>query len=333
MVVPRLAALSIILTSLLLTTFSASAAVNPFKKTKDYQFNDSVAWYFNKDGAAVKSGSEPDGGDILYYHLSVNKNQLRLRFGKNDPSGELENTRVFDDLEIIDVTIDGQRLKRFQWCLDNQSLLTTTLKQNSIVANGTCVNSGGGDFLIALDDETRDLLMKARTIEFVAAPYGRPVRLTYTMTGFAKGYAAIVAPPPPPPPPAPVVEKARPEPSKPVAKTCYAEAPEELQHVVKSIAYICDDKAKKASAEATIQTTVAAEKRRQKEAEAERQRTEAARLKEEAALKTVESEWNKRQTEIWVERCQKHWAQGVSPCYCADYFDKAPAGTENTCGK
>lgn len=334
MVVPRFAALLLISTSLLWGPLSASAAVNPFKKTKDYQFSDTVAWYF-KEGAAIKSGSEQDGGDVLYFHLSINKNQLRLRFGKNDPSGELENTRVFDDLEMIDVSVDGQRLKRFQWCLDNQSQLASTLKQNSIVANGTCVNAGGGDFTMALDDETRDLLKKARTIEFIAAPYGRPVRLTYTMSGFAKGYAAIVAPPPPPPPPpapAPVVEAAKPEP-RVVVKTCYAEAPDDLQDVVKSIAYICDDKAKKASAEATIQSQAATARRKQKEAEAERQRTEAARLKEEAALKTVESEWDKRQAEIWVERCQKHWDKGVSPCYCAAYIDRAPAGVENTCGK
>ncbi|MBI3187301.1 MAG: hypothetical protein HYZ31_05425 [Gammaproteobacteria bacterium] len=337
MVVPRYSALLLILTSLLLSPFLASAAVNPFKKTKDYQFSDSVAWYF-KDGAAIKSGSEPDGGDILYYHLNINKNQLRLRFGKNDPSGELENTRVFDDLEIIDVTIDGQRLNRFQWCLDNQSQLTTTLKQNSIVANGACVNSGGGDFTIGLDDETRDQLKKARTIEFIASPYGRPVRLTYTMSGFAKGYAAIIAPPPPAPAPvpAPVVEAAKPDPKpepKQVVKTCYAEAPDDMKGAVKSIAYLCDDKAKKTSAEATIQSQVATERRKQKEVEAERQRAEASKMKEEAALKTVESEWDKRQTEIWVERCQKHWTKGVSPCYCAPYIDKAPAGVENTCGK
>jgi len=170
MVVPRLSALLLILAGLTLSSITASAAVNPFKKTKDYQFNDSIAWYFNKEGAAIKSGSEQDGSDILYYHLNINKNQLRLRFGKNDPSGELENTRDFDDLEIIDVSIDGQRLKRFQWCLDNQSQLSASLKQNSIVANGTCVNAGGGDFIMALNDETRDQLLKARNTEFVAAP-------------------------------------------------------------------------------------------------------------------------------------------------------------------
>ena len=140
MVVPRLSALLLILAGLILNSLNASAAGNPFKKTKDYQFNDSIAWYF-KEGAAIKSGSEQDAGDILFYHLSINKNQIRLRFGKNDPSGELENTRTFDDLEIMDVTIDGQRLKRFQWCLDNQSQLSASLKQNAIVANGTLVST------------------------------------------------------------------------------------------------------------------------------------------------------------------------------------------------
>jgi len=333
MVVPRLSALLLILAGVSLGSLSASATTNPFKKTKDNQFNDSIAWYF-KDGAAIKSGSEQDGGDMLYYHLNINKNQLRLRFGKNDPSGELENTRSFDELEIIDVTVDGQRLNRFQWCLDNQSQIAASLKQNSLVVNGTCVNAGGGDFIIALDDETRERLMKARNIEFVTAPYGRPVRLSYTMTGFAKGYGTIIAPPPPVPQHVapPVVEAPKAEP-KPVIKTCFAEAPEELRNVVKSIAYICDDKAKKASAEATIQSQASAEKKKRKEAEAEHQRLEAEKKKEESQLKSVESDWEKKQAEMWVDRCQKHWGKGTSPCYCAPYIDRAPAGVVNTCAK
>ena len=175
--------------------------------------------------------------------------------------------------------------------------------------------------------------MKARNIEFVAAPYGRPVRLSYTLTGFAKGYAAIIAPPPPPPAPAPVVEAAKSEPKAAVIKTCYADAPEEFLNAVKSIAYICDDKAKKATAEATIQAQVSTARKKQKDAEAERLRLEATKQKEESAFKTVESEWDKRQTEVWVERCQKHWTKGVSPCYCLPYIDHAPAGVENTCAK
>lgn len=333
MSVPRISALGCLLAGVMLCSTVVSAGTNPFKKTKDYLFNDSTAWYF-RDGAAIKSGSEADGADTLYYHLNINKNQLRLRFGKNDPSGELVNTRAFEELEMIDVTVDGQRLKRFQWCLDNQSQLATTLKQNSVVVNGVCVNAGGGDFIIALDDEARDRIMQAHSLEFIAAPYGRPIRLTFTMTGFTKAYSALLAPPPPPPVhvPAPVVAAPKPE-SRPVVKTCYAEAPEEFQSAVKSIAYICDDKARKASAEVTIQAQLNAETKRRKEAEAERLRLEAEKLKEEAALKSVESEWEKKQTEIWVERCQKHWANGTSPCYCAPYIAHAPAGVENTCAR
>lgn len=332
MVVSRLSALLFLVAGVIFGSLNASAtAANPFKKTKDNQFNDSIAWYF-KDGAAIKSGSEQDGGDMLYYHLNITKNQLRLRFGKNDPSGELENTREFDSLEIIDVTVDGQRLNRFQWCLDNQSQIAPSLKQNSLVVNGVCVNGGGGDFVIVLDDEARDRLMKARAIEFVTAPYGRPVRLSYTMTGFAKGYGPFIAPPAPQPAPAPVVEAPKPEP-KPVIKTCYAEVPAEFNSVVKPIAYICDDKAKKASAEATIQSQVSAEKKKRKEAEAERQRLEAEKQKEESQLKSVETDWEKKQAEMWVERCQKHWGKGTSPCYCAPYIDRAPAGVVNTCAK
>ncbi|MDQ1362694.1 MAG: hypothetical protein QG652_554 [Pseudomonadota bacterium] len=333
MVVSRMSAQLLVLAGVLLGSLAVSAATNPFKKTKDNQFNDSVAWYF-KDGTAIKSGSEPDGDDVLYYHLHINKNQLRLRFGKNDPSGDLENTRSFDELEIIDVTVDGQRLKRFQWCLDNQSQLASSLKQNSPVANGACVNAGGGDFIIALDDETRERLMKGRNMEFITAPYGRPIRLGYTLTGFAKGYGAIIAPPPPPPPPpAAVAETPKPEPKPVVIKTCYAEAPEEMRTAVKPVAYTCNDQAKKAAAESAIQSQVSAEKKKRKEAEAERQRIEAERLKEESERKSQESEWEKKQTEMWIDRCQKHWSKGTSPCYCAPYIDQAPAGVVSTCAK
>jgi hypothetical protein len=332
MVVPRVSALIFILVGLCAS--AAFAGQNPFKKTKDYQFGDNIAWYF-KDGAAIKSGSEPDGSDTLFYHLKINKNQLRLRLSKNDPSGELENTRAFDDLEIVEVMIDGQRWVRFQWCLDNQAVIATTLKQNSVVANGSCSNSGGGDFTVSLDGESRDVLQRARTLEFVVVPYGRPVRLVYSMTGFAKGYGALVAPPPPPPP-APVAAEVAPkvEPkAAPVAKTCYAEAPDEFKTAVQSIAYICDDKAKKATAEATVQSQVSAERKKRKDAEAERLRLDAERKKEDSQLKSVESEWDKKQTEMWVERCQRHWVKGVSPCYCAAYIDHAPTGVVNSCDK
>ena len=332
MVVPRFSALIFTLSSLLLCSLAASAGTNPFKKTKDYQFGDNIAWYF-KDGAAIKSGSEPDGGDTLFYHLKINKNQMRLRLSKNDPSGELENTRAFDDLEIVELSVDGKRLGRFQWCLDNQAVLAPTLKQNSLVVNGTCTNTGGGDFIVVLDEESKERLMKSRTIEFVVVPYGRPVRLIYTLSGFTKGYSAIIAPPPPPPPPPVAVVAAPKAEPKPITKTCYAEAPNEFQGAVQSIAYICDDMAKKVTAETTIQTLVSAERKKRKEAEAERQRVEAERKKGESQLKSVESDWDKKQTEMWVDRCQKHWAKGVSPCYCVAYLDHAPVGIVNTCDK
>ena len=342
MAVPRFSALIFTLSCLLCVT-TVSAGTNPFKKTKDYQFADSIAWYF-KDGAAIKSGSAPDGGDTLFYHLNINKSQLRLRLAKNDPSGELVNTRAFDDLAIVDVLLDGKRLSRFQWCLDNQATIAATLKQNSVVVNGICTNAGGGDFTVMLDDDSRDRILRSQNIEFVIVPYGRPIRLQYTMNGFAKGYGAIVAPPPPPPPSpsppvvvvAPKVEpKSEPksEPRPAVVKTCYVEAPDEFQGAVQSIAYVCDDKTKKATAEATVQTQVAVERKKRKDAEADRKRTETERLQEEKAFKSVETEWDKRQVEIWVERCEKHWAKGQSPCYCSAYLGHAPDGVVSTCDK
>lgn len=313
----------------MLFTANVLAETNPFKKTKNYLFGDDFAWYV-KDGAAIKSGTETEGGSILYYHLNVSKTRLRMRFGKNDPGGELSATREFENLEVVDVKVDGFRLKRFQQCLDTQATIAPTLKQGSIVSGGICVNAGGGDFVILLDDETRDRLMRAKNLEFVVAPYGRPMSLAYTMSGFANGFGPIIAPPPPPPPPPPVVEAPKP---KTVIKTCFADAPEEFRATVKSIAYICDDQGKKDSAEASIKSQVKAERKKRDIAEAERKREDEARLKEETKRKSLEDDFAKKEAEMWVSRCQKHWAKGTSPCYCAPYIDRAPAGVVNACAK
>jgi hypothetical protein len=311
----------------------AQAEVNPFKKTKDMVFADNVAWYF-KFGAAIKSGSEAEAGDTLYYHLIISKDQLMLRLGKNDPSGELENTRPLDAMEIRDVMVDGQRLPQFQWCLDNQAQINTVLKQNAVVANDECSNANS-DFAILINDESRNAIAKSRSIEFVIAPYGRPIRLSYSMGGFAKGYADIIKPEPPKVvAPAPVVEAPKPRPPEPVViKTCTAVVPEIYQAVVKPITYPCADKEKQAAAEARIKSQVDAEKQKRLAAEAERKRLEEEKMKEEQSRKSKETDFEKQQSEMWISRCKKHWEQGKSPCYCAPYMDQAPAGVVNTCEK
>ncbi len=180
------------------------AGKNPFKKFKSYAFGADVRWY-ETNGAAMKSGSVRKGSDINYYHLNIDKFRILLRLGKNDPSGELENTRRLDNMRISDVKVDGRRLPIFSWCLKNQHNPRPKLIQNAVVANDVCINTGGGgDFVIVLDNETRNILKTASEIEFVVEPYGRAIKLTYNLYGFAHIMAKINKPRPKPKPIIPV---------------------------------------------------------------------------------------------------------------------------------
>ena len=334
---PRFSALIITIIGLICFSLSAHAGMNPFKKTKNYKFENNVSWY-SKEDAAVKSGSAKEGTDTLYYHLNITKDRLRLRLGKNDPSGELENTRNLDKLAIVDVLVDGRRFSLFDWCLSNQEQPGKKLKLGAVVINDACVNAGGGDFTMTLDKVGRDLLKTAHKIEFIVAPYNRPVKLAYTMTGFAAIMSEIDKPVPPPvvkkAPPKIVAKpkpKARPKPKK-VVKICLAKAPADFSSAVKSAAYPCGNKAKKAAAEKKVAVMVEKEKQKMV-AELERVRQEEEALKKASINNKREIEWAKKQTEMWVKRCSKHWSKGVSPCFCEKYIDQAPPDVTNTCGR
>lgn len=328
------------LLSLLLMNAGVSfAGVNPFKKSKNYSFGTDVRWYENA-GAAIKSGSVKDGSDTNFYHLNIDKQRILLRLAKNDPSGELENTRILDALAITDVLADGKRLPVFSWCLQNQQNPSKKLVQNAVVANDRCINAGGGgDFVIILDDQTRNILKNAKALDFVIEPYGRPVKLTYSMSGYAPIMAKINKPVPPPPPPvvkkpapAPaVVAKPKPKPKPKPVQMCYAKPPADFKSAVPAIAYPCKDDARKADAEIKISARVEHEK---KKMAAE---LEAAKQEKLAAQKSVEdnkreAEWEEQQKALWITRCQRHWKKGTSPCYCEKYLDEAPAGVTNSCG-
>jgi hypothetical protein len=334
----RFTALLFTCISLVFISFSTYAEINPFKKAKVYTFGNDASWYF-KDGAAVKTGSRRDGGDTLYYHLNVNKDRLRLRLSKNDPSGELENTRGLGGMAVNDVIVDGKTLPHFEWCLQNQERPGNQLKGGAIVINDACVNPGNGDFIINLDERSKATLKFARLVEFVVEPYSRPIKLSFSMQGFDGIMAKVDRPAPPPPvvrsaptaKPAAPAAASRPKP-KPVTKTCQATAPAEYASVVNAIAYPCDNDAKKAQAEQAVSRQVATEKQKRLAAEAERKRREEELKKQKEATRRVEAEWEKRQAAIWIKRCQKHWGNGESPCYCEKYLDQAPAGVTNTCG-
>jgi len=314
------------------------AGVNPFKKSKNYDFGSNVPWYENS-GAAIKSGSVRDGADTNYYHLNIDKYRMLLRLGKNDPSGELVGTRMLDVLAITDVLVDGRQLPVFGWCLRNQQHISKKLKQNAVVANDACVNAGGGgDFVINLDEKTKALLRKSKKIEFIIEPYGRPVKLSYSMGGFApimakinrpvaKPKKAVVAAPKPKPKPKP---KAKPKP-KPI-KMCKASPPADYKSKVNSVAYPCANAEKKTAAERQVARGVNAEKNKAA-AKLKAAQKQAANTKDPVIEDKKEAEWDSKQAALWISRCQRHWKKGVSPCYCTKYIERAPKGVKNTCNK
>ncbi len=315
----------------------AQASNNPFKKTKEYHFGPDVAWY-QKAGMAAKSGQVRERGDVLYFHLSINNKQLQLRLSKNDPTGDLLNSRNLKSLTVKDVRVDGRRLPVFQWCLNNQEQPARNLKQYAQVPGETCVNADG-DLIIQLDKKTLERLKQARQLQFVLEPFRREVTLDFDMQGY-NDIMAQIYPPVQPKPKArvipPVVKTPVAKPAAVVkprpAKICHARAPASF-HQIKAIAYPCKNKARKAKAHEAIAAQVKEAKQKKAKAEAEKQRKLEAIRKADEADKKRQIEWEKMQRAMWIGRCQKHWDKGVSPCFCKKYINEAPEGVKNTCKK
>lgn len=313
-------------------------AANPFKKSVDFDFPDNINWVL-KNKTAVKTGQVKEGSDTLYYHLSINDKQLRLRFSKNDPTGQVINSRSLSSLVIEDVLIDGQRMPLFQWCINNQQLESREFKQDTPVAQNACVNTAG-DFIMNLNNQSREMLKKAGTLEVVSEPFRRTEILSFGMSGYTtlmkKLEKPVVAKPvKAPAKPVPVAKPKKV--AKKVVKTCFAKAPAEYKNI-KPAAYPCPDAAGKSVAEAKIAKLVASKKKAREAAAAaaaqaaasQKQKAQASEI-DKAAEARAEAEWEKRQTAMWTKRCQKHWRKGVSPCYCQKYISNAPAGVKDTC--
>jgi len=334
--------ISSVLVLLLSLTSVSYAGMNPFKKSKNYTFGSDVAWYEHND-VAIKSGSVRNGPDTNYYHLNIDKSRLLLRLSKNDPSGELENTRLLDNMSVLEVKTDGRRLPLFDWCLNNQQDPGKKLKQNAVVVNDVCINAGGGgDFVLNLDEASRNILKNASSIEFVVEPYARPVKLTFSMRGYASIMEEINRPVPLPvvkkaPVKAVVIAKPKPKvkPRKPKpkpVKMCYAKAPADFRSAVPAISYACNSTSAKATAESKIAAGVDNEKKKM-QAELAAAEKEKIAIQKSVEDNKREAEWDKKQAKLWISRCERHWAKNTSPCYCEKYLDLAPPGISNTCGK
>lgn len=312
-------------------SFSSFAGKDPFKKDKDFEFLDDVSWK-QKGSAALKSGTSVDGFDTMYYHLKVDSNMMRLRLGANDSSGEKANTRDIDSLVVTDVRVDGQRLRRFDWCLNNQAGSSDKLDRNSGVKGAVCVDAGS-DLIIKLDDEAKQQLKNARQVEFIVEPFGRVMKIKYGMSGFASIMNKFDKPKPAPVVRAqPVKQPVKKQPAKKVAQTCYAKPPADYASI-QAIAYPCDNLAKKNSAIKTVNAAVAREKQSRQAVAAERERQQKAKLAQEENKRKAEELWERQQAKMWIDRCQVHWDKGVSPCRCQKVFKYAPAGVADTCAK
>ena len=309
-------------------------AANPFKKSIDYTFLDKVSWSLKRD-TAVKTGEVKEGSDALFFHLSINSKQLKLRFSKNDPAGQVINSRSVNSLVIKDVLVNGEKLPLFQWCLNNQKADSNKFKQGTPVIRSTCINEDG-DFTINLDDKSKQLLKKAHILEFVTEPFRREETLKFGMAGYVAIMKKLHKP-------APVISiksapKAVVKPkvvAKKVVKTCYVKPPVEYK-TIKVVAYPCQDLARKKVAETRMNQQVLAQKQKADALAAEAKKKQKQKQKQvikidAAAEAKAEEEWQKRQNAIWIKRCEKHWLKRVSPCYCKAYIAHAPKGVKDTC--
>jgi len=319
------------------------ASNNPFKKDKAYHFGSDVTWHKKAD-TAVKSGQVRGRNETLYFHLTVNEKQLKLRLSKNDISGDILNSRHLQNLTIKDIRLDERRLAVFQWCLDNQERPSRYLKQYAFVPSDTCINADG-DVIIQLDKNTRNSLQRAKQITFVLEPFSREETVSFDLQGLDTIMAKIKPPVVVAKPVKKVfvvhkknLKQVKPRPKKVVVplkkpKICHAKPPAEFKQQVKSIAYPCNNKTKKSKAHAVIAAKVAAEKEKIAKLEAEKEkRLEMQRVVDEEDARR-EEEWAIKQKARWIARCQKHWAKGTSPCFCKKYIKEAPTGVKNTCKK
>ncbi len=339
-----------VLLSAALAVSGAHAALdNPFARAAEVNIGADSDWRVDA-GSISKTGRGDDG---LYYKLSLHKNQLSLKIGKQ---AEVEtDPKSYKALAIEDLRIDGKRLPLFQWCLNHQQNHNRFLQQDLEVKDGICMNHGErGEFVVMLNRQTLDLIENGERLRFVIRPFRKPVHVNYDISDFSEAYAilqaraaasqraAASAPAPVAVQPAPVV--------KPVeVQMCKLAAPQDFASVAAQ-EYVCGDAADKRRAQQRIDTAVkqaqqrrqriAAEKEKQRlaaiaaqqKAEEERRKAEQARKAEEAAIAASEQKRHQIMDELtkkMVGVCNKVWSKGKHRCYCERYIEYAPPGIQS----
>ncbi len=348
------ASLILFFLSSIILSLNIQAAMNPYNKDKTYDFGSEIKWRSSPLGA-LKSGTYNRRGDDYYYHLAIDDQRLLLRIALNEPSGLKTSSRPLDQLSILDIIVDGQRLPQFQWCLDNRlnPIPFKIIKMDTRIKDNVCENRiEKGEFVVKLDSTDINALKKSSKLQIITKLSKKHLTtLNYDMAGFADNLKQFEI----------GTDNARKKASAPLkiktnktkaaisrkAKTCYAKPPAEFASDIKRIGYPCNDPAQQRQARNNIRIKVkqlktqkkeeqqrqaALEKKRLAELAAQRKREEE-RLEKERLQKQRELEFEKMKTKMWVARCKKHWSKGVSPCFCKPYIKHAPAGTKNTCKK
>lgn len=323
---------------------SARNSDNPFAKNDTLTVGTDVAWSINKK--AVIATKTADGGKGTFYHLKFNNKQLQLLM-TSDAKGA--SPKDFKQLEIKEITIDGEQSSLFKWCLNNQERHKRFLQQGLKVKKNICVIDGNaGTFEMQLNKSTLASLQKGSIITFMLKPFRTPLELSYELSDFNDMVAALNA-------------KAVPVAVKPAAtavaakpkKMCRAAPPTQYKNI-KSIEYDCANANAKKDAEKRISASVNKEKEKEKKLAAEKEKQRklaedkkkadaAAALEQEqlmqaeaaalAASQAKQAQIDSEITQKMLKVCEKYWNKGEHRCYCEKYIDHAPSSIQasSTC--
>jgi len=317
---------------------SAKRSDNPFAKNESLNIGKDISWSIDKKALlATKTVSDEKG---VYYHLHFDNRQLELTIS-SDATGAVP--KVFNQLEIKNVTIDGKQSSVFKWCLKNQQRHNRFLQQGLSVKNDVCTVSGStGSFTMRLNKDTLKSLQEGSRLSVMLKPFRTPLDLNYDISDFKDMYIALNAKP------APAAVAVTKIPAAKPVKKCWAGPPARYKNI-KSVEYSCEDAAAKKDAGAWVinlvnqekakEQKLAAEREKQRKLAAERkQKVLAEKAKQEellaaetaaiAASQMKQAEIGSEITEKMVNVCKKYWDKGEHRCYCQKYIDYAPSSIQ-----
>jgi len=328
---------------------SVASANNPFAKNNSLNIGKDVSWDIDKELVlATKSA----GSDGIFYHLRFDNKALEL-FISTDVEGN--QAKTFTQLEIKNVSIDGQSSALFNWCLNNQEGHNRFLQQGLSVKRNVCeVNGDAGSFVMHLNRDTLTALKKGKRLSIMVKPYRTPLDLNYDISDFDDMFLALNAKT------VRIAENTSGNSSaSAVNKKCWAGPPAKYKNI-QAVEYDCNDASAKKDAEAWViklvskqktnnqqvvaaQAKVLAEKNREKQrlriqAEekkkkqlaTQRKQVEAQQLEQKAIAASAikQAKIGDEITQKMVKMCSKYWDVGEHRCYCQKYIEHAPSSIQ-----